>query len=244
MLKQLLLGTASLVAPRFTARTQQMRWHIQHARDLRDQCRRSATLEQMVDLVLRSELFPSLQKRAEVLGLLRLLQEHPPRCLCEIGAFGGGTLMLFCAVAAPKARILSIDLAFSDKQMRILPQFASHGQRLTCLKADTHLPQTHAQVEYWLAGGRLDFLFIDGDHSLAGVKQDHEMYAPLVRPGGLIGFHDILPDSRTRFGTVTQADSGQVPEYWNIVKQNHSQVREFIENPDQDGLGIGILQVT
>jgi predicted O-methyltransferase YrrM len=37
----------------------------------------------------------------------------------------------------------------------------------------------------------LDFLFIDGDHTYKGVKEDFEMYSPLVRKGGVIAFHDI-----------------------------------------------------
>ncbi len=37
----------------------------------------------------------------------------------------------------------------------------------------------------------LDFLFIDGDHSRAGVTQDWNDYRPLVRPSGLIALHDI-----------------------------------------------------
>ncbi|WP_248927673.1 class I SAM-dependent methyltransferase [Paenibacillus hamazuiensis] len=33
-------------------------------------------------------------------------------------------------------------------------------------------------------------LFIDGDHSYAGVKRDIELYAPRVVRGGFIAFHD------------------------------------------------------
>jgi hypothetical protein len=40
-------------------------------------------------------------------------------------------------------------------------------------------------------GAPLDFLFIDGDHSLEGVTDDYLRYSPFVRAGGWIGFHDI-----------------------------------------------------
>lgn len=36
----------------------------------------------------------------------------------------------------------------------------------------------------------LDFLFIDGDHTYDGVKQDFDLYYEKVRPGGYIYFHD------------------------------------------------------
>ena len=35
-----------------------------------------------------------------------------------------------------------------------------------------------------------NFLFIDGDHSYEGCKADFEAWSPLVKPGGMIAFHD------------------------------------------------------
>jgi predicted O-methyltransferase YrrM len=34
-------------------------------------------------------------------------------------------------------------------------------------------------------------LFVDADHRLAGVAGDLQLYAPLVRPGGLVAMHDV-----------------------------------------------------
>ena len=39
--------------------------------------------------------------------------------------------------------------------------------------------------------GGIDLLFIDGDHQYASVLTDWLLYSPLVRPGGLVAFHDI-----------------------------------------------------
>jgi predicted O-methyltransferase YrrM len=36
----------------------------------------------------------------------------------------------------------------------------------------------------------VDFLYIDADHSYEGIKADYENYTPLVKPGGIVGFHD------------------------------------------------------
>lgn len=43
--------------------------------------------------------------------------------------------------------------------------------------------------------GAIDFLFIDGDHSLAAVRQDWELWAPMVRSGGHVAMHDarVIP---------------------------------------------------
>jgi predicted O-methyltransferase YrrM len=42
----------------------------------------------------------------------------------------------------------------------------------------------------------IDVLFIDGDHSYAGVKRDWELFAPHVQPFGVTIFHDTLWDLR------------------------------------------------
>jgi len=49
---------------------------------------------------------------------------------------------------------------------------------------------SHNQIIYNKVKGIYDLLFIDGDHSYEGVKQDWVMYSPLVRKGGIVAFHD------------------------------------------------------
>jgi MMP 1-O-methyltransferase len=38
----------------------------------------------------------------------------------------------------------------------------------------------------------IDLLFIDGNHEFDAVLQDYEQWSPLIRPGGLIAFHDVV----------------------------------------------------
>jgi predicted O-methyltransferase YrrM len=44
---------------------------------------------------------------------------------------------------------------------------------------------------YEAVNGKADLLFIDGDHSYAGVLCDWLLYHKLVRRGGLVAFHDV-----------------------------------------------------
>ena len=169
-----------------------------------------ADIETVVDAILTLPV-PATQKRTEILQLLHALKDLRPRFLCEIGSASGGTLFLLCQVAAPDATILSIDIDYTPLKKVVFPCFRRDSQRVKCLAADSHSPETHSSVIKHLAGNRLDFLFIDGDHSWSGVKADCDMYGPLVRPGGIVAFHDIVPDFRTRYGTSTVADVGQVP---------------------------------
>jgi predicted O-methyltransferase YrrM len=78
-------------------------------------------------------------------------------------------------------------------------------QKIVAIQGDSHSIDTLNKIKRILNGKKLDFLFIDGDHSYKGVKKDFEMYSPLVRKGGIIAFHDIIPDYYTRFGKRTDS---------------------------------------
>lgn len=43
----------------------------------------------------------------------------------------------------------------------------------------------------------VDFIFIDGDHSFAGLEGDWNGWSPLVAPGGIVALHDSV-SSRER----------------------------------------------
>jgi predicted O-methyltransferase YrrM len=81
----------------------------------------------------------------------------------------------------------------------------------------------------------IDFLFIDGDHTYEGVKADFRDYASLVRPGGVIAFHDILP--RPDLPNI------QVNRFWSEVREKYD-TRELI-GPEGSGrkIGIGLIRM-
>jgi predicted O-methyltransferase YrrM len=106
---------------------------------------------------------------------------------------------------------------------------------LHLLRGDSHNPEMLAQLKNLLPGdGKVDFLFLDGDHTYDGVKADFEMYSGLVRPGGLIAFHDICKHPEYL--------NCHVGRYWQEMKKGRRAV-EFVENPDQGGFGIGTVVV-
>jgi cephalosporin hydroxylase len=238
MIKQVAREVAFRVAPEWAARVKLVR----EARWLHREWEGCRDIEEILDVARSQIAFRVNQRRGEILRLLQMLQELRPRTLCEIGAAGGGTLSLFCQAAAPEARVISIDIDYSPRSRRVYPLLGKPGQQIRCLQADSHAMETLEKVRGWLGGSELDFLFIDGDHTLAGVAADFRMYAPLVRDGGLIGFHDIVPDHRRRYGIPTEADAGEVPLFWDRLKQQEFDFEELIEDPGQDGYGIGVVR--
>jgi predicted O-methyltransferase YrrM len=105
---------------------------------------------------------------------------------------------------------------------------------LEFIRFDSHKASTKAKLCNILGGSSptIDLLFIDGDHTYKGVKQDYEMYSPLVKKGGMIVFHDIcdhpaMPDV-------------EVMKYWKEVKRGKKTV-EFIDLKDKTWGGIGVI---
>jgi predicted O-methyltransferase YrrM len=180
------------------------------------------------------------QFKSELAGLLDwMVQRPPPRAVLEIGTARGGTLFCWCALAAPEATVISLDLpqgihggGYPPWKTFLYRRFAGPNQTLHLLRGDSHEPAMLDAVKKNLPADGLDFLFIDGDHTYDGVRRDYEMYSPLVKPGGAIIFHDIC--------THAPEPNCHVDQFWNELKQGHPH-REFVENPAQGMYGIGVI---
>ncbi len=219
------------------------------ARRLKRESDRCAGLDAIIDLAMNfhhglgrlAVRIPPTQIHSEIKALLELLAERQPRRILEIGTNHGGTLFLFSRVAREDALLVSLDLpegafggGYPKWKVPLFRTFSTGHQELVLLRGDSHVQASLDQVRTILKGERLDFLFIDGDHSYEGVRMDFEQYHGLVRSGGLIAFHDIMPGHPERVGGVAQ--------FWNEIHEKYSH-REFISSPTQKGFGIGVLFV-
>ena len=187
------------------------------------------------------EVFPSHQIRTEILGFLRYAQPFAPHTVVEIGTAEGGTNFLLGAALPTVRTKIAVDLFVQNT--RLLRSFVRPDCRQVFVQGSSYALATVERVRRELAGTPIDVLFIDGDHSYDGAKGDFEAYAPLVRPGGLIAFHDIAPDFKTRFGRATRHNTGEVPRLWQDLRTRFSETHEFIADREQDGFGIGVIRL-
>lgn len=183
--------------------------------------------------------FNPKQNRVEILGLLDLLAERKPRTILEVGTAKGGTIYLFSKVADPAARLVTVDL--EHRKPALLRGFARGEQELELITADSTAPETVARIQELFPDG-VDFMFLDGDHRYEGIRRDFELYHGLARPGGMIAFHDIVPDNHTRHGVMTGGIAGGVHVLWRELRDRYRH-QEFVAHPEQDGRGIGVLFV-
>lgn len=240
---QLLRHTAYAVAPQFTASLDESLWLRKKATELLRATPACETSIDYLDVLEHNCAFVPLQIRSEIVRFLDLIEQRQPCRICEIGAASGGTLFLFANVITPPPFVVSVDTSFGSTKRHVFPRFAKSGGNIVCVEGDSQCETTRNRVQAAFGGQSIDVLFIDGDHSLGGVSRDYELYAPLVRPGGVIAFHDIVPDYHTRFGRDTSTNTGDVPVFWSRIMQQCTATMEIIQDKGQDGYGIGILFV-
>ncbi|MBY9007040.1 MAG: class I SAM-dependent methyltransferase [Candidatus Lokiarchaeota archaeon] len=211
---------------------------------------RCRTFDDYVDLALSFEysLFDtlnykseikSLQNKLEIKNFVKIIKKKNPKIIVEIGTCKGGTLFLLSRFSSDDALIISLDLptwniygGYGYLRGKLYRSFLLKHQKLILLAKDSHKISALNEIETILKNRTIDVLFIDGDHTYKGVKQDFKMYSPLVKKDGLIVFHDIV---------VHQSEENcQVNEFWNEIKQNYKH-QEIVDDWNQKHWGIGIL---
>jgi len=173
-----------------------------------------------------------------------IVSSAKPKAILEIGTLRGGTLFVLCKLSDPSATIISVDLpggpyggSYNFIQASLYRRFRKPQQSVHLLRADSHLQSTKEAVRE--ISSQLDLLFIDGDHTHAGVKRDFELYSPLVRSGGMVVFHDIVPHDMSKF--PSEKGCG-VDRFWREIKASYHHI-EIIDDPNQGWAGIGIVNV-
>jgi predicted O-methyltransferase YrrM len=184
-----------------------------------------------------------LQVREEWIHLLRNLSEVNPDVIVEIGTANGGSLYTLCRYFQNTEVIISIDLpggeyggGYPKEKEKFLRLFTT-GQDLVCLRSDSHLQKTKNTLTKILDGRKIDFLYIDGDHTYEGVKKDFEMYGELVSDGGVIGFDDLLTHSRSQYDESTHG----VKRLWEELKPEFDTVEIISEDENTRAKGLGLL---
>ena len=184
------------------------------------------------------------QKRAKLEQLVQRIHAQRPGVVVEIGTMKGGTLRAWCECAADDALIVSIDLphgewggGYNDDDASRFRGFRRADQRLELIQGNSHDFMVQDRLERVLDGREIDLLFIDGDHTYPGVKQDFEDYSPYVRSGGLIAFHDVIDHPNV--------ENCDVNLLWDEIKDRY-ETEEFVVPGDERSYGpwggIGLLR--
>lgn len=137
----------------------------------------------------------SLNERFQLYYVLRQLlpQSSSPLRFVEIGSYAGSSLFLECQTfkrIVPQFQGFAIDPGGHPQLQTVLQHFQNEVTHLQML---SHQAAPQLQSLFAQDGQQPVFIFVDGDHSYEGVRQDILNYFPLLAPGGIMVFHDYLP---------------------------------------------------
>lgn len=151
----------------------------------------------------------------------------------EIGTNAGGTFYALCQLANDDATLITLDLTngpyvnCDQKELVFKNEFPKAQQKLCFIHDNSTYQKSIDSVRDILGNNELDYLFIDGDHSYDGVKQDYLNYKDFVKDTGIIVFHDIKGDK----------NNGSC-RFWHEIKEDHKYIEiSFRINT----MGIGII---
>jgi predicted O-methyltransferase YrrM len=189
-----------------------------------------------------SNSLPSIsQIQEEFDELMKFYKSLKPKNVLEIGSLLGWSLRHFIGNAEKGANIISVDLPVRefvgpldhrvDQQeyghMILWKRWAKENNVNLFVIPESSLDNSTLERVKTITP-ELDFLFIDGNHMYQAIKSDFNMYSQLVRPGGIIAFHDIAEN-----------EEGGGSRFWNEIKHNYKH-KEILKSPEGK-MGIGVL---
>ncbi len=144
-------------------------------------------------------------------GLARLAKG---KNVLEIGSFCGRSTIWMARTAE---HVTALDTFMGDGSLTrpqdTLPEFTENLKQYGVTDKVTALRMS--SKDYNLQGNIFDFVFIDGDHSLTGVRQDIVVAYHVLKPGGIIAFHDY--SNQTDVGVPTAVNELLTNKAWKIV---------------------------
>lgn len=120
-----------------------------------------------------------------------------PGPVCEIGVWEGRYLSLLSFLSATPQRVVAIDPLIHggnrDAQLaRLKHNIATYARRpdlITLLERDSKEVSPAEIIA--IAGGQVQFMSVDGDHTMEGALHDLQIAEAVVAPGGIVALDDI-----------------------------------------------------
>ncbi len=194
-----------------------------------DSVRESAALRA---LALGSGLIPPRPMHSAPEGelLARLAGDLDAHRVVEIGVYEGSSAVVLCAALPPQAELHLIDPFIDEHGTSLNFGWRANptATRLAVRRAARaggpsvrwHVARSQDVGRSWGAGP-VDLLFIDGDHSYEGCREDWDVWHPHIRVGGMIAFHDARGPrcSEGPLRVVAELFHERPPWEWRIVEE-------------------------
>jgi cephalosporin hydroxylase len=168
-------------------------------------------------------IFGIQQIREEILELCKIIQNQPwdlssATCVeIGLGHFGSTHFLwrhLFKKTITIEKNHDRVNL-FADNVYKYYNKWVLDDGKSDFVIGSSSDPATVEKV--YVNNKQIDFLFIDGDHSYKSALTDWLIYEPLVRPNGIIAFHDSKSYNCDVHKLITELNNERFNKKYNLV---------------------------
>lgn len=161
------------------------------------------------------------QVKEEFVAFLSFILEQEINSVLEIGTFKGGSALGFLSL------VCTVDSVDIIKQPEVRTLEARYRKLFNFYLREDFLKVLETKdAEY-------DLLWIDGDHSYEGCMEDFTRFAPYVKQGGYIAFHDVVK---------SPLHEQQGCEVWKVIEEVQGPMKRIDFITDGNWGGITVLK--
>lgn len=205
---------------------------------MRDFDKLCTELNQLFDAATEAGI-PPLQERQEIIWAIDIANAYCDdfAIIVEIGSWQGGNLVMLSHLLKKDGLLISIE---TEQEIKLEVDIVKEITGIDVYHIKKASGKASADLAYYLNGRPIDLLFYDAGDRYEDIRDDYNIYSPLIRDGGLWMMHDI---SRVGGG----------PRFWDEISKDRPcasmvvpKSEEFIKNCERAGkharhTGIGIL---
>ena len=151
------------------------------------------------------------------------------QCVLEIGCHVGDSLRIWRECLDP---YLLVGVQDTDE----LSERTAFDLAVVAIRGRSQEQSTYERVLEVIGpdgcrqSSEIDFLYIDGDHTLNALRQDWALYSRLVRPGGIAVLHDAV---------IRGNDTVDVYKLWPEIASQYR--TKLLHDPIVPSTGVGIV---
>jgi len=168
-----------------------------------------------------------IQNPHDVLMTSEAVFDLKPDVILELGVHcGGGTLFLATLLEAiGKGKVMGVDIQLNHVRNNGAANHPLAKKRIQWLEGSSTAPETFSRVKEFVCEARRKIFILDSDHSTKHVKNELDLYSPLLKKGDMMIVCDtIIPELR-KVGKGIPGDwgKGDPKEALDLFLEDHSE---------------------
>jgi cephalosporin hydroxylase len=137
---------------------------------------------------------PIIQLPEDILMVQELIWKVRPEVVIESGVAHGGALILYASILEliGRGKVIGIDIEIR-KYNRLAIESHPMARRISLIEQSSVDPATLEAVRSMVSPGQRTMVMLDSNHTRDHVREELELYAPLVSPGSyLVVFDEVM----------------------------------------------------